>query len=358
MSWGGSQELEPADLPAWTEGHKLTWTISAGQGSLLEIGSNRIRYTGPERGPEVPNTTVIHLYAGEEIVGECTVTLQLIRPPMYPEPLPDLPPEPEPEPPPEDQDIQEPVDCGKDPASPREPLVISPAHAMIFPLQKLAIVITRIWEVCDDGCYTWEIAWGGGILLCNCGREAIYQAPRINYECERNAQVDLIFNFQVIASCHIVVNTWGRSGVAYAIFQKVHHHWETGQGLPSTGGATPWPAGVLTRSWYIRAYGKTYDCQDQVVREFQHVDIPCHCGYSAWQGEWIIKVGEYAGVGGSYYELAEIPIWIIQGRHPARVEDLRTPQMKAGGCCAEGLQELHWMPEEQRAFLDKYREDS
>lgn len=317
-----------------------------------------MRFTGPEAGLGVPDRTIIHLYAVDDIVGECTVTLAAVPAALWRAPSPDLPPEPEPEPPPKDEDIQEPVDCGKDPASPREPLVISPAHAMIFPLQKLAIVITRIWEVCEDGCYTWEIAWGGGTLLCNCGREAIYQAPRINYECERNAQVDLIFNFEVIASCHIVVNTWGRSGVAYAIFQKVHHHWATAQGPLTGGGAAPLPKGVHFGSWYIRAYGKTYDCQDQVVREFQHVNIPVICGYSAWQQKWLIKVGEYAGVGGSYEQLGDIPLWIIEGRHPPRVEDLRTPQMKAGGCCTEGLEGLHWMPDEQRAFLDKYREET
>jgi len=358
MTWGGFHELEPRDLPEWALDQPLQWTISSGQGTLLDIGSDRVRFTGPAAGPAVPDQTVIHLYVGEDVVGECVVTLATVPAELWRVPSPDLPPEPEPEPPPEDQDIQEPVDCGKDPTNPREPLVISPTHAMIFPLQMLSIVITRIWEVCEDGCYTWELSWGGGKLLCNCGREAIYQAPRINEECEHNAQIDLIYNFEVIATCHIIVNTWGRRGVAYAIYQKVHHHWETGQGLPSSGGASPWPKGVLTASWYIRAYGKTYDCQDEIVREFQHVDIPCHCGYSSWQGKWLIKVGEYAGVGGSYEQLADIPLWIIDGRYPARVEDRRTAIMKAGGCCPMGLEKLLWMPDEQRAFLDKYREDS
>jgi len=221
----------------------------------------------------------------------------------------------------------------------------------------LSIVIKRIWEVCDDGCYTWSLSWGGGKLLCNCGREAIYQAPRINEECEHNAQVDLIYNFEVIATCHIVINTWGRRGVAYAIYQKVHHHWETAQQPLTGGGAAPLPTGVHFGSWYIRAYGKTYDCQDEIVREFQHVGVHCMCGYSSWQQKWLIYVGEYAGVHGVYEQLADIPIHIIQGRYPARVEDRRTATMKAGGCCPMGLEKLLWMPDEQRAFLDAYRED-
>jgi len=356
MTWGGFHELEPRDLPEWALEQPLQWTISSGQGTLLDIGSDRVRFTGPAAGPDVPDQTVIHLYVGEDVVGECVVTLATVPAELWRVPSPDLPPEPEPEPPPEDEDIQEPVDCGKDPTSPREPLVISPAHAMIFPLQMLSIVITRIWEVCEDACYTWEISWGGGTLLCNCGREAIYQAPRINYECESNAQVDLIFNFEVIASCHIVINTWGRSGVAYSITQLAHHDWTTAMWPLTGGGAAPLPVGVKYGTWWIKGYGKTYDCQDQVVREYAYVTISCICGYSAWQQKWLIKVGEYAGVGGSYEQLADIPLWKIHGRYPAAVKDLRTPIMKAGGCCAEGLQELHWMPDEQREFLEAHRE--
>ena len=358
MHWAGFQDLEPADLPAWTADQPLSWTIDTGQGSLLQIGSDKVRFTGPEAGIGVPDRTVVHLYAGEELVGECTIVLATVPAALWGPPSADLPKEPEPEPPPEDEDILEPVDCGKDPYKPREPLKIRPIHAMVFPLQKLSIVVVAIWEVCADGCYTWKIAWGGGQLLCNCGRECIYQAPRMNENCEDNAQVDLIFDHRVIASCEIVVNTWGRHDVAYAIYQKVHHHWETGQGLPSGGGASPWPKDVLTASWYIRAYGKTYDCGDEIVREFQHVDIYCHCGYSAWQEKWLIYVGEYAGVHGVYEQLADIPIHIIQARYPARVEDRRTKVMKAGGCCPMSLEDLRLMPDKQKAFLDKYREDS
>ncbi len=358
MHWAGFQDLEPADLPAWTAGQPLTWTIDTGQGSLLQIGSDRVRFTGPEAGKGVPDRTIVHLYAGEELVGECTIVLAAVPAAFWGPPSADLPSEPEPDPPPEDQDILEPVDCGKDPRNPREPLKISPVHAMVSPLQKLSIVVVAIWEVCADGCYTWKIAWGGGILLCNCGRECIYQAPRMNENCEDNAQIDLIFDHRVIASCEIVVNTWGRSDVAYAIYQQVHHHWESGMSRISEVGTGTLPKGVKFGLWYIRGYGKTYDCQDQVVREFQHVSVLVTCGWSAWQQKWLIHVYDYKGVQGVYEQLADIPLWIIQGRYPARVEDRRTKVMKAGGCCPMSLEDDRLIPDEQKAFLDAYREGS
>lgn len=315
----------------------MTWTISSGQGKFLDLGANRIKYIGPEWGPDVPNKTVIHLYAGEEIVGECTVNLAVIAPKVEPETAALLPKEPEPEPPPEEEEILEPVDCGVDPENPLEPLKIRPTEVMAGPLQEVKIGIVKIWQVCEEGCYTWRISSGGGQLLCNCGREAIYLTPRVNAECEANAVIDLIYDERVIASCYVTINTWGPSSLAYVVFKKpaiegmdLYPGWRASE-KPGI------PAGVEAPSWVIVGRAQRYDCNDRPLQPLMYLHIWCSCGYSIFAKKWQIYIGEYRGVGGVYDTLEEVPMHILYKNHPDQTVDSRTLWMKRGGCCPYGL---------------------
>ena len=219
LSWGGHVELQAADLPDWATAQPLSWTITSGQGSIVDLGGNKIRYIGPEGGPDVPLNTVIHLFAGEpgELVGECNVafTIPLMDPKMFK----DLPQEPEPDPPPEEEEVEIPIECCADPEDPREPLKITPTEVLIGPDKNLYIRIPRIHEQCERGCYTWSISYGGGRLLCDCGPRAIFRSPLLNRQCENNTLIELICGGVPIAHVYVTTNTHGAGAIAYETFE-------------------------------------------------------------------------------------------------------------------------------------------
>lgn len=337
ISWGGDVELQARDLPEWAEAQPLTWTISSGQGSILDLGGIKIRYIGPEAGPDVPNKAVIHLYAGEEIVGECTITLKYIIPKITPEPLEELPKPPDPDPPPKEEDVVPTVDCGVDPEHPEQPLKISPTEIAAGPLQEVKIGIVKIWEVCEEGCYTWRIASGGGKLLCNCGRQATYLTPRINGMCEANAVVELIYCERVIASCYVTINTWSGRAPAYVLYDR-NAHWDWGDYDPAWGGRQPAapPEGVAAASWFLRDYVRTYDCADRLISKIDYLSQWWHCSWVPIRKEWQIYCSHRCYGPWGFKTLGEIPMGQIRPPYP-KDKDLRTDWMKQGGCCPLGL---------------------
>ena len=219
LSWGGNIDLGARDLPEWAATQPLSWTITSGQGSIVDLGGMKISFTGPEGGPDVPTRTLIHLFAGDsaEPVGECTITFDI--PLMDPALLRDLPTEPEPDPPPEEKEIIIPVECCADPEDPREPLKITPVQVSMGPDEDLYIRIPRIHKDCMHGCYTWRIAYGGGRLICNCGPRAVYRSPSLNRMCEDNALIELICDTVPIAHTYVTINTWAGGVVAYETFE-------------------------------------------------------------------------------------------------------------------------------------------
>jgi len=337
MSWGGDVELEARDLPDWAEAQPLTWTISSGQGSIIDLGGIKIRYIGPQAGPDVPDKTVIHVFAGDEIVGECTITLKVILPIYKPEPLPGIPKEPDPDPPPKEEDVVPTVDCGVDPEHPEEPLKVRPTEVMAGPEEEVTIGIEKIWEVCEEGCYTWRIAYGGGKLLCNCGRQAIYLTPSVNGECEANAMIELIYCERVIAECYVTINTWDRRGEAYVLYDR-DAHWDWGDYDPAWRGAqspSP-PPGVLAPSWFLRDYASIYDCGDRLIRKFDYLQQWWHCSWVPIRKEWQIYCSARCYGPSGFKTLEEIPMGKIRYPYP-KDKDLRRPWMKTGGCCPLGL---------------------
>jgi len=122
MAFSGSQELEPLDLPDWAIGQELSWTISSGLGTLLDIGSDRVRFTGPAAGVGVPDQTVIHLYALDQVVGECTVNLAAVPPRLWRPASPDLPPNQNQNHPPKTKTSKSPSTVVKTPQIPANPL--------------------------------------------------------------------------------------------------------------------------------------------------------------------------------------------------------------------------------------------
>lgn len=219
LSWGGSVELEARDLSEWAAAQPLSWTITSGQGSILDPSGIKVQFVGPDAGPDVPLNTVLHLFAGEsaEIVGECTITFDV--PLMDPALLRDLPREPEPDPPPEENEIEVPVECCADPEDPSKPLKITPVEVSMGPDENLYIRIPKIHSDCERGCYTWRIAYGGGRLLCDCGPRAIYRSPSLNRQCENNALIELICDTIPIAHTYVTINTHGAGAIAYETFE-------------------------------------------------------------------------------------------------------------------------------------------
>lgn len=330
MSWGGDIELEARELPAWAADQPLTWTVASGQGSILDLGGIKIRFTGPQAGPFVPTKTVIHLYAGDGLVGECTITFAIIAPSRERDPPEGFPKPPEPDPPPEEEEIIPTVDCGVDPEHPEEPLKIHPAEYMAGPLEEVHIGIVKIWEVCEEGCYTWKISSGGGTLLCNCGREAVYLTPRLNAECEANAVIDLIYCERVIASCYVTINTWGRAGLAYVIFET-----------PDFGaGGDIW------------GRAQRYDCQDEPLQPLTWLHLWVTRAYSTFAGKYQWYVSENKYVGGVFDTLGDIPMAILQAAYPAHTVDARTRNMKRAGCCPMGLIGHEYFIEEKEEHED------
>jgi len=345
MSWGGDVELEARDLPDWAEDQPLTWTISSGQGSILDLGGIKIRYIGPQWGPDVPTKTLIHLFAAEEIVGECTITLAMITVVVEPEPPTGLPTQLEPEPPTKEEDIVPTVDCGRDPENPDQPLKIRPTTTRAGPNQEVIIEIEKIFKVCEHGCYTWRIAYGGGMMLCACGRKAIYYTPSLNGRCEDNAMIELVYCERVIAKCYVTINTWGERQPAYALYDRMLHFyfgfwdkpWRELQEVPP-------PAGVTAPIFYLLDWAHIYDCNDELIVKKPYIDVACYCNYGGRPPRWIITV-PYPGIPYQEYKsLAEIPMYKLNYLY-RKDEDLRTDEMKVGGCCPAGLVGLAYLLE-------------
>jgi len=219
LSFGGDVELEARDLPDWAYRQPLSWSITFGQGSFLDLEGIKIRFTGPEWGPDVPTRTVIHLFAGQpgELVGECTISFDI--PLMDPKLLRDLPQEPEPDPPPEEDEIEIPIECCADPEDPTKPLKITPTQVSMGPDENLFIRIPRIHEDCQHGCYSWRISYGGGRMICDCGPRGVYRSPLLNRECENNALIELICATVPIAHVYVTTNTHGPGTIAYETFE-------------------------------------------------------------------------------------------------------------------------------------------
>lgn len=331
ISWGSSIDLEARELPDWTEGQPLSWTISSGQGSLLDPSGIKIKFTAPQGGPDVPHKTVIHLYAGVQgqLVGECTVTLAADLP--WAKLLEELPQEPEPEPPPEEEEIEEPHDCCADPHQPDEPLKVVPSQIQADPLQKYSIRIPYIYEECDDGCYDWIIKSGGGTLLCDCGPRAIYQAPRTNENCEANAVVELICNGEPVAQCYISINTLWHKEAVYAEYDH-EPTWETsGPRPPVKAGVGGTPPAEATYQWlHLKFYMRLYNCMSELIIERPYHNYTFSWGYSMWQAKWFLYTITTGAPFANYESQKDID-W-SHLNIPAD-QDIRTDYQKLRGCC-------------------------
>jgi len=296
-----------------------------------------IRYTAPAEMPIVYPYAVIHLYAGTELVGECTITFKSIEP--KPEPLESeiLSKEPEPEPEPQEEEIIEPHDCCADPDRPDEPLKIEPTSIRAGPNQPVIIGIKKLWRDCDDGCYKWQIAHGGGKLLCACGKQAIYLTPSLNRMCEANATIELICTDQVVATCHVTINTWGEREPAYITYDRDLHFTFEFWDAPWAGehGVAP-PPGITAPVFYLVDWRHVYDCNDNELSKNPYIKEQIIATYNPIKKQWVY-IPHIVGIpGGEYDSYTAIPIHSIRQQYKDD-EDVRTHDMKESGCCPEGL---------------------
>lgn len=331
MSWGGTHDLEAVDLPDWTRGQELTWSITAGQGSIQVLEAHKIRFTGPPAGPRAADQTLIHVYSGSEVVGECTIFLAALMAERIAERAQGLPPEPEPEPPPTEEEIIPPLDCCADPKNPDQPLNIIPEKIQLEPFQRVSIRIPFIYKDCDQSCYTWKISKGGGVLDCACGARAIYRAPRYNENCEDNAVVDLICLKKVVAQCHIAINTHWSTEHAYAEYDQKPTWTYTGTDRGERGDPPiPCPSGGQGSYLHLRYYVYIYNCMGELIIKRPYHSFDFWWGWSIYGNKWVLQDMTPLDFFGSYDSQGDIPISKLRIRSD---EDLRSAYMKKRGCC-------------------------
>jgi len=333
LGWGGSIDLEPRDLPDWAAGQVLTWTITSGQGILFPIGEDRQRFTAPKAAPGVPTQTVIILYAGDEPVGEAVINMAAYEVPQYRKPPEEITPEPEPEPPPTEEEIADPLDCCVDPHNPDQPIQIIPTSVTIGPYERVGIRIPFIYQDCDEGCYTWKISRGGGILECSCGAKAIYRAPKSNRDREKNALVRLFCDKKPVAECKIAINSYWATEHAYAEYDDGPTWTSDGPILKPMGDPPAIPATMGNQKYLNLVYNmQLYNCMSEMVLERPYHQFRFQWGYSVMGEKWVLQDISPFDVFGSYDAIGDIP---LKKLHIPRAQDLRTTWMKSRGCCPD-----------------------
>jgi len=335
-----SVKLMPYELPPWAEALEKTWTLSSGVGSFYDLTADMIRYTAPDKMPELYPTAVIHLFAGSELVGECNIRFKALEPEVEPVASEILPKEPEPEPEPEEEEIMEDHWCCDDPDEFLTPVKIEPTSIRTSPGQPVIIGIKKVYPGCDEACYQWRIAHGGGFLACDCGMQAIYMPPDLNKMCEANATVEMVCQGYLVQQCHITINTWGEAEPAYIKYDRdAHFTFEFWDPPMYRWQGRALPPGVTAPQFWIVDWKRTYDCADNEIKKEPYIMFKVVITWLPREDRWCFLTWAGHIPYEEYHSFTDIPLdplfWMYK-----EDEDVRTKVMKESGCCPKGLIEI------------------
>lgn len=121
-------------------------------------------------------------------------------------------------------------DCCDDYLRPKQHIRIDPSYATLQPEQRITLTAINLHPDCDDSCFKWRLALGGGQLPITEGKSVFYYAPMEQEECKANSRIDLICGGRRVSSAYFTMNRFTVERAAYYIFRKEHtFRWADGK---------------------------------------------------------------------------------------------------------------------------------
>lgn len=115
-------------------------------------------------------------------------------------------------------------DCCHDYKRPKQYIRIDPPHGTLQPEQRITLSAINLHPDCDDSCFRWRLASGGGTLPITEGKSVFYYAPMEQEECQASARIDLICGGRHLSSAYFTMNKYTPKQRAYYLYRKEHQY--------------------------------------------------------------------------------------------------------------------------------------